>query len=95
MVTLAWCQKRLQVLDPSSAAFTLEERTPNGTPKHAYFYIELRHFLQAEVFSLGYQLPRCHPPAGGYNWTPVISNYTASVSTLSFIGEDAIEELDS
>jgi len=92
---MVWCQKRLQVLDPSSVAITLEEWTANGTPKHPYFYIELRNFLQLEVFSVGYQLPRCNPPAGGYNWTPAITNYTSSVSTMSFIGEEALSELDS
>ena len=91
-VTLTWYKKRLQVLHPTSIAFTLEEQTSNSTTKHAYFYSQLRNFLLVEVFSFGYQLPRCHPPAGGSNWTPAIANYTSSVSTLSLVGENPIVE---
>lgn len=97
-VTLDWCQRRLQGLGlgMDSESLTLEERTPHGIPKHAFYYTQLRNILQAEVFNLSFQLPRCHPPTGGYNWTQAITNYTSSVSTLSLIGEeDTIEELDS
>lgn len=96
-VTINWCQRRLQGLGVSSGpgAFTLEELTLNGTPKHAAIYIQLRTILQDEVFGPGFQLPRCHPPTGEYNWTPAISDYTSSVSTLTLIGEEVIDELDS
>ena len=33
----------------------------------------------------------CYPREGGYNWTPPITDHTASVGILSILGEDYLE----
>ena len=74
-----------------SATCALEDSLPDGTPKHFHTYLHLRNMLQEEVFHLGFQLPCCYPPEGGYNWTPPITDHTASVGILSILGEDDLE----
>ena len=66
----------------------MQDIRPDGTPHHLYLYMQLRTILHAEVFHLGFQLPRCHPLDGGYSWTPPISDPISTLSTLSILGED-------
>jgi len=75
----------------------LEEILPDRTPKHFQIYLHLHNILQEEVFYLGFQLPRCHPPQGGYNWTPSITDHSGTVATLSVVGDNdsELEELES
>jgi len=64
-------------------------------PKHLFAYLHLRQLLHDEVFHPGFQLPRCHPQDGAYNWTPAITDYCGMVATLSLVGEEEIEHLNS
>lgn len=63
--------------------------------KHLFIYLQLRQSLDQDVFHLGFQLGRCYPPDGAYNWTPPITDFSVTVATLSFIGEEVIEEVNS
>ena len=74
---------------------SLEDILVDGTPKHLFMYLQLRQSLDQDVFLLGFQLPRCHPPDGAYNWTPPITDFSATVATLSLIGEEARGEENS
>ena len=89
-----WCQRRLNILRFASGIFVLQDIRPDGTPNHLYIYLQLRAILHQDVFHLGFQLLRCHPPDGGYNWTPPISDYMSTVPTLSILGEETINETD-
>ena len=89
-----WCNRRLRILEVVSDNFALRDLRPDCTPHHFYIYMQLRTILHAEVFDLGFELPRCHPPDGGYSWTPPISGCVSGVSTLSILGEDVIEDAD-
>jgi len=77
-----------------SETCALADLMADGSPKHIFTYLQLRQIIQDEVFHLGFQLPRCHPPEGGYNWTPPITDYIATVPTLSILGEEEAEEFD-
>lgn len=90
-ITHDWCERRLKIFQDLSENFALQDIRPDGTPQHLYLYIELKNILHAEVFHLGFELPRCHPPDGGYSWTPPVLSAVSAVSTLSFLGEDAMQ----
>jgi len=77
-----------------SETCALADLTADGTPKHIFTYLQLRQMIQDEVFHLGFPLPRCHPLEGGYNWTPPITDYIATVPSLSILGEEESEEFD-
>jgi len=82
------------MLGIGSEAYSLEDISPDSTPKHLFIYLQLRQSLHQDVFHLGFQLPHCHPPDGAYNWTPPITEFSGTVATLSLIGENEMENLD-
>lgn len=87
--------KRLNTLEPGLHQFKLQDIRSDVTPIHIYIYLQLRSMLHQEVFDLSFQLPCCHPPEGGYNWTPTIADSLSTVATLSLLGEDEIVEENS
>jgi len=95
VITQDWCARRLTLLGIAPEEFSLEDILVDCTPKHLFMYLQLRQSLDEDVFHLGFQLPRCHPPNGAYNWTPPITDFSATVATLSLIGEEAIEDVNS
>jgi len=86
-----WYARRLDMLGIRLEPFSLDDIVPDGTSKHLFMYRQLRQRLHDDVFHLGYQLPRCHPPDGAYNWTPPITHFSENVATLSLIAEEGID----
>ena len=58
----------------------LKDLLVDGTPKNLFMYLHPRQSVDGDGFHPSFQLPRCHPPDGAYNWKPPITDSSPTIA---------------